>query len=145
MIPKAAITLTIELDMRLAMRLARYEVVSGMGLGDLLVEGVGTWEASHLETPREVIDRRQLFQFTYKPRQQSKKWVATGSYDAEAGEIEITHFERPSLIGFRGRPSTVSAAVVVEVNPAVDPNRNGLRDWREVGTGRALGDIARHR
>lgn len=141
---QSTMTLTLNLDMPLALRLARYEVETGEGLDQLLVTAIAEWESQAGDKPREQVDRRIYVEFRYAPRGQGTTWVARGRYDPRADEVEITEFERTHLVGFRAAPSTVASEVVREINPTVDPNRNGLLAWREVGTGRTLKEIVRN-
>lgn len=144
----STVKLSIDLDMETALRLARFEVETGVGLDRLLLQAIEKWEAEHHIEPLVSREHRIPVRFDYSPRGRSfSKHRFEGLYDPDTNLLEITngpaHFTE--LCGQRGSPSGMARAIVEAVNPSVEPNRDGLRDWREIGTGRALGELRRER
>lgn len=144
----SSITITLEFDAPTALRLARYEVETGLSLTDLLVSAVHQWENVRGEQGNHVAaaPHRVAVQFDYSPRSGlGRRFLTKGLYDPRRHEVEIT--DTPPgldfLRGHRGKPSEAAICVVKALNPSVVPNRNGNRDWKEVNTGRTVGELHR--
>jgi hypothetical protein len=141
-------TMTMEFDPPTALRLARYEVETGLTLADLLVSAVEQWEKVCTEQGEDLAKapRRVAVQFDYTPRLKPRRRFQTnGLYDPQRHEVEITDTppELVSLRGHRGKPSEAAIRVVEALNPGIVPNRNGNDAWKESRTGRTVGELHR--
>jgi hypothetical protein len=132
-------TLSMEFEPKVALRLARYEVQTGRSLAELLDVAVQEWERTQGLVTLSVPDERRLpVEWNYTPRGGRRSWLSKGWYYPEPNRLEIERSDAPSVIGVYESPSAASIAVVRAVKPEITPNRNGLRDWNEIGTGRKL-------
>jgi hypothetical protein len=140
----STMNLSIALDMKTALRLSRFEVETGVGLDQILVSAVEEWERNHPAQTEAAAQTRTPVYFDYTPRgvRPTRTWTTRGLYDVNRNEVEITMADVDSLVGQRGTPSDMAMAVVRALKPNItSPNRNGLRDWKQSGSGRPVGEL----
>jgi len=144
------VELKMEFDVKTALRLARFDVESGTGLDQVLVQHVSEWERkqdvrAHRQPAKHQHDRPDQGVPVYMDYRGVR---VKGRYHFTGNFIDVTDAPVPGLLGKRGAPSTLATALVHIVNPGrMAPSTNGHITWKETGTGRTLRQlrIARRR